>query len=513
MRTSTQRRLAALGATLAFALAGITAGAVGAGSATAASTPAPQPAAADADATAPHQWLTGYWHNFDNGSTTMRLTEIPAAYNLVAVAFADADPTRTGAITFTLASAELNGYTTAEFTSDIARLHAEGRKVILSIGGEKGNVTVNSPAAASALASSAYALMQEYGFDGVDIDLEHGIDADNLTRAMRELRALAGPSLIIGMAPQTIDYQATTMGYYRLTKNIADILTIVNVQYYNSGSMMGCNQTVYAQGSVDFLTSLSCILLEMGLRPDQVGIGVPAVPRAAGGGYQPLANVVAAVDCLEKGTSCGSFVPERPYGPIGGVMTWSVNWDATNGYALATTLGNRLHTDGTPTAPPSTDPPTTTPPATDPPTTEPPTTEPPTAEPPTAEPPTTEPPTSCGTVAAWDATTVYTGGARAALHGTVYEARWWTQGQQPGTADSPWRTVGPCDFSTEPTTTPTPTLPPAGECPAPWNASTVYVSGATVLVGETVWTARWWTQGDTPGASQWGPWTAGASCS
>lgn len=491
MRTSTQRRLAAFGATLALALASITAGAVGVGSATAAIPAAPQ--TATPAATAPHQWLTGYWHNFDNGSTTMRLSEIPAAYNLIAVAFADAHPTRTGAITFNLASAELDGYTTDELKADIARLQEQGRKVILSIGGEKGNVVVNSPAAATALATSTYALMQEYGFDGIDIDLEHGIDADNLTRAMRELRALAGPSLIIGMAPQTIDYQATSMGYYKLTKNIADILTIVNVQYYNSGAMMGCNQQVYGQGSVDFLTSLSCILLEMGLRPDQVGIGVPAVPRAAGGGYQPLANVVAAVDCLERGTSCGSFVPEQPYGPIGGVMTWSVNWDATNGYALASVLGERLSTGGTPTAPPTTEPPTTAPP--------------------TTGPPTTEPPTACGTVGAWNAATVYSGGARAASRGTIYEARWWTQGQQPGTADSPWRAVGPCDTSTEPTAPPTPTTPPTDGCPAPWTASTVYVSGATVLVGSTVWTARWWTQGDAPGASPWGPWTAGADCS
>lgn len=506
MRITTQRRLAALGATLALGLAGITAGAVGASSATAAAPPVQAPVAAAA--ATPHQWLTGYWHNFDNGSTTIRLSEIPTAYNLVAVAFADADPTKTGAITFNLATTELKGYTVAQFKADIAAIRAQGRKVILSIGGEKGNVIVNSPTAATNLATSTYALMQEYGFDGIDIDLEHGIDADNLTRAMRELRTLAGPSLIIGMAPQTIDYQATSMGYYKLTKNIADILTIVNVQYYNSGAMMGCDQKVYSQGSVDFLTSLSCILLEMGLRPDQVGIGVPAVQKAAGGGYQPLANVVAAVDCLEKGTSCGAFVPTKKYGPIGGVMTWSINWDATTNYALATTFGTRLNTGGTPTTPPTTEPPTT-----EPPTTEPPTTEPPTTEPPTTIPPTEEPPSGCGDLDGWRASTIYTAGQYVNHRGTTYQARWWTQGQEPSatTINGPWRAVGPCD-STPPPTEPPTTPPPTGTCPAPWNASTVYVGGATALVDGVVWTARWWTLGDKPGASQWGPWTAGLPC-
>ena len=62
-----------------------------------------------------------------------------------------------------------------------------------------------------------------------------------------------------------------------------------------------------------------------------------------------------------------------------------------------------------------------------------------------------------------------------------------------------------------PTTEPPTTPPPTGTCPAPWNASTVYVGGATALVDGVVWTARWWTLGDKPFASQ-GPSTAGLPC-
>ena len=50
------------------------------------------------------------------------------------------------------------------------------------------------------------------------------------------------------------------------------------MQYYNSGSMLGCDGKVYSQGSVDFLTALACIQLENGLRPDQVSLGLPAGP-------------------------------------------------------------------------------------------------------------------------------------------------------------------------------------------------------------------------------------------
>ncbi|WP_394347352.1 chitinase [Streptomonospora litoralis] len=299
--------------------------------------------AAQAETAAQGQWLTGYWHNFSNGSTTMPISEVPSVYNMIAVAFAGNTGTP-GGITFDVAEGQLGGYTDQQFKSDVAAVQAEGRKVVLSIGGQNGHVDVTNAAQATEFANTAYGLMQEYGFDGVDIDLEHGINARYMEEALRQLRAKAGSDLIITMAPQTINMQGPSHAYYQLTQNISDILTIVNMQYYNSGTMLGCDDQVYSQGTVDFLTAQACIQLEMGLSPDQVGLGLPATPAAAGGGYQPAGNVIDALDCLEQGRNCGSFTPSEPYGPIGGAMTWSINWDATNGYAFADALGARLGT-------------------------------------------------------------------------------------------------------------------------------------------------------------------------
>ncbi|SDU53443.1 glycosyl hydrolase family 18 protein [Jiangella alkaliphila] len=290
------------------------------------------------------RWLTGYWHNFNNGSTVLRVSQVPAAYNLLAIAFADNLAGTPGGITFNLDSGGLGGYTVAQFKADVAARQAAGGTVVISVGGQNGNVSVTNATEAANFAQSTHALMQEYGFDGVDIDLEHGINATYMEQALRQLRNLAGPGLIITMAPQTIDFQAPTFEYYKLALAIRDILTIVNMQYYNSGTMLGCNQQVYAQGTVDFLTALACIQLEAGLAPHQVGLGLPATSQAAGGGYQSPSNVTAALDCLATATRCGSFVPSDPWGPIGGAMTWSVNWDATNGYQFANTLGAYLGT-------------------------------------------------------------------------------------------------------------------------------------------------------------------------
>ncbi|MER7759119.1 glycoside hydrolase family 18 protein [Streptomyces sp. NPDC097619] len=290
----------------------------------------------------PRHAVTGYWQNFNNGAAVQKLSDVPAQYDIIAVSFADATSTP-GAITFNLDSAGLNGYTVPQFKADIAAKKAAGKSVILSIGGEKGTITVNDSASATNLANSAYALMQEYGFNGIDIDLENGLNATYMTQALRALSAKAGPSLVITMAPQTIDMQSPSNGYFKTALNIKDILTVVNMQYYNSGAMLGCDGKVYSQGSVDFLTALACIQLENGLDPSQVGIGVPASTRGAGSGYVAPSIVNNALDCLTRGTGCGSFKPSKTYPSLRGAMTWSTNWDATAGNAWSNAVGPHVH--------------------------------------------------------------------------------------------------------------------------------------------------------------------------
>ncbi|WP_320783905.1 glycoside hydrolase family 18 protein [Streptomyces sp. CRN 30] len=290
----------------------------------------------------PAHAVTGYWQNFDNGATVQRISDVPDAYDIIAVAFADAT-TVPGAVTFNLASAELNGYTVDQFKADVAAEQAAGKKVIISVGGEKGTVSVADTASATNFANSVYSLMQTYGFDGVDIDLENGLNPTYMTQALRALSAKAGPDMILTMAPQTIDMQSTSGSYFQTALNVKDILTVVNMQYYNSGSMLGCDGKVYSQGSVDFLTALACIQLQGGLDASQVGIGVPASTRGAGSGYVAPGVVNNALDCLTKLTNCGSFKPSKAYPALRGAMTWSTNWDATAGNAWSSAVGPHVH--------------------------------------------------------------------------------------------------------------------------------------------------------------------------
>jgi chitinase len=290
--------------------------------------------------------LDGYWQNFTNGARPLKLASVPTSYNIVSVAFGNATSTP-GQVSFSIdsgLSSALGGYTDAQFISDIQTLHSRGQKVVLSVGGQNGTVSVADSTSAANFASSIYSIIKQYGFDGVDIDLENSLNPTYMAQALKTLSSNVGPSLIITLAPQTIDVQSTGGSYFQLALNIKNILTIMNTQYYNSGTMNGCDANVYAQGTENFLTALACIQLQNGLSPSQVGLGLPASTSAAGGGYVSPGIVNNALDCLAAGTNCGTFKPPATYPAIRGAMTWSINWDASNNYGFANTVAPHLST-------------------------------------------------------------------------------------------------------------------------------------------------------------------------
>jgi len=294
----------------------------------------------------PAHILMGYWQDFVNSATPLTLASVPSSYNLVAVAFGNATSTP-GQVSFgldpTLAS-DLGGYTQQQFISDIATLHSRGQKVILSVGGANGTISVDDATSAANFASSVDSIIQQYGFDGVDIDLENGVNPTYMASALSQLSSDVGSSLIITLAPQTVDTQSTGSDYLQLALDIKSILTMINTQYYNSGTMNGCDGNVYAEGTENFMTALACTELQSGLSASQVGLGLPASSSAAGSGYVAPSVVNDALDCLAARANCGSFVPSAAYPSIRGVMTWSINWDASNGYNFANTVAPYLST-------------------------------------------------------------------------------------------------------------------------------------------------------------------------
>ncbi|GJJ77620.1 hypothetical protein EMPS_09979 [Entomortierella parvispora] len=118
----------------------------------------------------------------------------------------------------------------------------------------------------------------------------------------------------------------------------------------------------------------------------------------------------------------------------------------------------------------------------------------------------TSPPSSGCTAAAWSASTAYNGGAVVSYNGHQYTAQWWSQNNVP-TAGAPWTDNGACSGSGGGS------APAPGSCgsTAAWSSTTAYNSGASVVYGGYIYTAQWWTQGDTPGSNS--VWTKGNACS
>ncbi|MFI2458230.1 glycosyl hydrolase family 18 protein [Streptomyces sp. NPDC019539] len=293
----------------------------------------------------PAHALTGYWQNWNLAATAPRqpLGEVTDQFDIIAVAFAT--PTSNpGEVDFALVSDGIPGYTETDFKRDITEKKAAGKSVILSVGGEGGTLRIDTAEGANNFAHSAYELMQEYGFNGIDIDLENRdfLNSTYLTSALRQLSQLAGPSLVLTMAPQGVDVRSTSEVYMRTALDVEDILTVMNVQLYNLGSEFGCNGQVYEPPSIDFLVGVTCKVIDFGLDPSKVGLGLPATPEA-GGDYLPPADVNRALSCLTSHTNCATFVPPAKYPTLRGAMTWSTDWDNKANHLWSNTVGPVVH--------------------------------------------------------------------------------------------------------------------------------------------------------------------------
>lgn len=140
----------------------------------------------------------------------------------------------------------------------------------------------------------------------------------------------------------------------------------------------------------------------------------------------------------------------------------------------------------------------------------------------TATPKPTDPslPGGCSATA-WSTSAVYSGGETVSYNGAEYKAKWWTQGNAPG-SDDVWQKLNNCGgtpTSPAPTTAPTvapttapTTLPPASSCGDVWNATATYVGGSKVSLDGTSYKAKWWTVGEKPGTLQWGAWENMGAC-
>ncbi|MGW7415895.1 chitinase [Streptomyces sp. NPDC054863] len=324
----------------------------------------------------PAHALIGYLHtSFANGSGYTRMADVPASWDVINLAFGEPTSVTSGDIRFRLCPvAECPTVESeADFKAAVKAKQAQGKKVLISIGGQNGQVRLTTTAARDAFVSSVSRIIDEYGLNGLDIDFEgHSLSLDtadtdfknpttpvvvNLISAVKTLKAKYGDGFVLTMAPETffvqLGYQYYGVGkwggqdpragaYLPVIHALRDDLTLLHVQDYNSGPIMGLDNQYHSMGGADFHIAMTDMLLtgfpvagDAGnvfapLRPEQVAIGMPASTHA-GNGWVSSAETNKALDCLTKKTNCGSYRTHGSWPALRGLMTWSINWDRFNG--------------------------------------------------------------------------------------------------------------------------------------------------------------------------------------
>lgn len=327
--------------------------------------------------------IVGYWHNFDNGSINIKLKDIPHEYNVINVSFIENKVNSTYEVEFAPYKAAYP--IEADFISDIALLKSQGKKVQISIGGQNGHIKLNSTVERDIFVAQTIAIIEKYGFNGLDIDLEgasigsvNSKDFSNpqnaqitlFIEAVEQILTHFGTSFWLTAAPEIFyvqdalsSYGSGIVGaYLPFLYYFHSRIDVLHVQLYNSSNAW-TDAGQLNQTSADFMVYMCDLLLNgfvtangtgntfPAFRPDQIAIGKPSTVQAAGSGYSQPSEIIKALDYLTLGKDYGSAYKIKKstgYAGFRGVMTWSINWDGTQNYPFATTTYDYLSTLGDP---------------------------------------------------------------------------------------------------------------------------------------------------------------------
>jgi chitinase len=323
-----------------------------------------------------HPALIGYWHNWHmDNAAFVPLRNVSPNFDIINIAFAVEDSRQPGRLVFE----PCQETTFLEFKSDIAALKNKGKKVLLSVGGAGISVSLENADQFLQFHDSLEALLDLYGFDGVDIDLEGTLhlqpgDVDfakpvsssvlYLIEALRKIKNRRGDGFMISLAPQInyvqggfCAYEGVQGSYLSVIDNLRDVLDYVHVQHYNASAQKALDGQTYAPDGLDFHVAMAEMLLNgfhvggrqdhffCPLQPGQLSIGLSSRQDIVQNGYISLAELPALLGCLsgkEDGLSRYRLQNQEGYPGFGALMTWSINWDAADDFAFSSLARQEL---------------------------------------------------------------------------------------------------------------------------------------------------------------------------
>jgi len=316
----------------------------------------------------PSKVLVGYWHNWE----TLRIKDVDDRYNVISLSFLEADKNNSKDDN-SINDLEFTPYNATQLKNDIPIVQADGKKVIISIGGANGSFKLRNTTDKNTFVTKVKNFITEYNVDGIDIDIERtiyicqtgnhsmsspAIHIQYLIDGVKELltwyQSTYNKKMILTTAPE-VSYTTGALSpwnscngaFLPFIEQLRDDIDLLMIQLYNSGSIYSLpgysanNSGAYNEGTEDFVITTTEAAIEgftpkntsltgtySGLPANKIVVALPACANAGSGYLTPTKIKNAVKYLMGTGSKPGSYTLSNSYPTLRGLMTWSINNDA-----------------------------------------------------------------------------------------------------------------------------------------------------------------------------------------
>ncbi|WP_446744857.1 glycosyl hydrolase family 18 protein [Silvibacterium acidisoli] len=313
--------------------------------------------------------LIGYWQN---GGYAEQIAHNSPQWDVYIVAFSGPAP---NAPEGTMKFDTPRDMTDAQFKAQIAELHKQGKKVLISLGGGGVHFSLNDAKQVPVFVSTVSKIVSDYGFDGVDIDFESPSldvapgDADfrhpktpsivNVIAGLHQMHDHFGSKFMITLVPEGSQapggyprYGGQFGSYLALSYGLRDILSFMDVQDYNTPPLQGLDGEIYQSHTTDYHAAMTELILQgfnvggdpklpyPGLSADKVAVGFLTDYEDPKGATEAMAYLITG-----KAPAGVKYKLRNPngYPKLLGAMFWNMDDDRRENYRYSNVMGPLLH--------------------------------------------------------------------------------------------------------------------------------------------------------------------------
>lgn len=265
----------------------------------------------------PPKIVAGYWQMWQ-GPRVADVTANAPEYNLQYAAFALGSEPGTGNVYF-----DPQFSPSEEFKADMAESKAAGSLWLISIGGGgEQNIVLVDEGQAGQMVDTLIPIIDEYGFDGIDFDLESGPDgwsSSAMKSVAEQLVDHYGDEFIISAAPRPYE------DYYRdWAVEMGDTLDLFGYQFYDASEF---NDPQFLRDNINYRVGQT---LDMGIPASKIMIGCITYSD-----YPYGHNTVEVYRDI--------FLDlEAEHPDLRGVFIWETSLDAKENWSFAHVMGEAL---------------------------------------------------------------------------------------------------------------------------------------------------------------------------